>query len=127
MIPRVPQREGKGLFPKRGKMRGEKFEQLSGQKTFASCGGWDCRRKVTRRHLFLQTIRQVMPWQTLLELVEPLGDKANVGQEATIRQKTPKVRSGILQRACRSSPSRLRCNVWATIGKGLTRMQRKQW
>ena len=56
-------------------MRGEKFEQLSGQKTFASCSGWDCRRKATRRHLFLQTIRPIMPWQALVELVEPYWAK----------------------------------------------------
>ena len=56
-------------------MRGEKFEQLSGQKTFASCGGWDCRRKPTRRHLFLQTMNPLMPWQALLEVVEPYQPK----------------------------------------------------
>ena len=56
-------------------MRGEKIEQLSGQKTFASCTGWDCRRKATRRHLFLQTMNQIMPWQALLELVEPYQPK----------------------------------------------------
>jgi len=52
--------------------------------------------KGTRRHVFLQTISQVMPWQTLLALVEPLGDKAYVGPEATIQQKAPKARNCIL-------------------------------
>jgi IS5 family transposase len=56
-------------------MRGDKFEQLSGQKTFASCSGFDCRRKTTRRHLFLHPMNQIMPWQALVELVEPYGPK----------------------------------------------------
>jgi hypothetical protein len=65
----------RGCPQKEGIMRGEKFEQLSGQKTFASCSGFDCRRKTTRRHLFLQTMNQIMPWQALVELVEPYWPK----------------------------------------------------
>jgi hypothetical protein len=82
----------------------EKLEQLSGQKTFASSGGWDCPGKPTRRHLFLQTMNHLMPWQALLDWGEPRGDTAYVGQEATIRQKAPKARNCILQRASRGHP-----------------------
>jgi len=56
-------------------MRGEKFEQHSGQRTFASCGGFDCRRQVTDRHRFLRSMNAVMPWGALMELVEPYYPK----------------------------------------------------
>ena len=79
----------------------EKLEQLSGQKTFASSGGWDCPGKPTRRHLFLQTMNHLMPWQALLDWGEPRGDTAYVGQEAVIPQEASKARNCLLQRASR--------------------------
>ena len=47
---------------------------LPSQRTFATAG-FDRRRKTTRRHQFLQTMNQVMPWQELCRLVEPFYPK----------------------------------------------------
>lgn len=44
------------------------------QRTLASVQ-FDVKRKATRRHRFLQTMKDVMPWQELMKLVEPFYPK----------------------------------------------------
>lgn len=46
------------------------------QRTLASVQ-FDVKRKATRRHRFLQTMKEVMPWQELMKLVEPFYPKSD--------------------------------------------------
>jgi len=47
------------------------------QRTLATAG-FDVMRKSTRRHEFLQMMNRVMPWQELMQLIEPFYPKSGV-------------------------------------------------
>ncbi|MFM4716287.1 IS5/IS1182 family transposase, partial [Aeromonas veronii] len=52
---------------------------MSHQLTFAD-SEFSCKRRQTRKEIFLSRMEQILPWQNMVEVIEPFYPKAGSGR-----------------------------------------------